>query len=837
MARRILVLTLLASTLVHPSTPTRAQEVGVADADRITPTGVMKPSPNVSWDLVNNVTACPAGDSVVAGHPARLRISVHYSDANFHVKNGVPPESIYAIVALNSGTVRINDERFSDTNATVFADDSTTGGFARITVPSFSGCGVVRVTVVVAGVSQGTKNANVRTVDTNADAARRVTTADQTGVCDLNYDGSSNSADVALVTAHLNHWHHNTLFGTMVRRTNLCDTCQGGQPNTMGSGDISWSPDGATLAFSSHNASGNCSLKLVPSDPANGGNTIVEITNPPVGVEDYDPQWSPLGDVIVWDRDDTDLYKKDPSNPSNPDILVYHAPTVSGATGPSISPDGRRIAFYGVVPGGSLSIFVVNMDGTGVTQLTNTPSVVDQWPKWSPDGQTIIFFRESGSSFSIWTVPAAGGTATQVLASTAAAFPHYSPDGAVVACGIGPSGSLVSNTFDPTLGLSAPTIPAYQEFQAFLLSPRFSPDGTRLAIIARTPGSPTSYTSQLWATRRNMSRPPSISTLGGVAVDNAHPVLNFTAIPGTTLSLAVNASDPDGDALTYVAYFMRADLGMSFNPGTHAFSWNAPVTASDSVYTIRFNVTTFSGGTDYAIARITVADRMPPSDVTDLHVQLGHTSAVALWTAPGDNGNVGNATAFDLRYANFPIDDGNFSQATPMNAPPPGPPGTQECGDVFGLTPCAAYWFAVKTVDDAGNWSFVSNVPSGEANCNGSLEYACASPQDATHPPTGPVDLPKVAELSVQGPNPTRAPFALSFAVPASAKDGVLSLGVFDVAGRRIAQLRHGTAVPGRYTTQWDLRDVSGRRVATGMYFVHFEVGRSRLTRSVLIVN
>ena len=334
-----------------------------------------------------------------------------------------------------------------------------------------------------------------------------------------------------------------------------------------------------------------------------------------------------------------------------------------------------------------------------------------------------------------------------------------------------------------------------------------------------------------------MSLPPSISTVGGVSVNNAHPVIDFTAIPGTTLHLAVNASDPEADAITYAAYFMRTDLGMSFNTGTHTFTWNAPVTASDSIYNVRFNVTTFSGGSDYAIARITVADRMPPSDVSDLQVTLGHTSAVALWTAPGDNGNVGNATAFDLRYANFTINEGNFSQATPMNAPQPGPPGTQECGDVFGLTPCQAYWFAVKTVDDAGNWSNVSNVPSGEANCNGSLEYACASPQDAQHPPTGIVSLPRVAELAIQGPNPAHAPFALSFGVPAVAEGGDLSLGVFDIVGRRVAALRHEHAIPGRYIAQWDLRDTSGRRVASGIYFVHFEVGRSRLTRSVLIVN
>src|SRR5437016_6163753 len=273
MARRVLVFALLAFTVVHPSSSTRAEEVGVSDADRVTRYGVMKPPPNVSWSFVDNVTACPAGDSVLAGHPSRLRVTVSYSDANFHVKNGVPPESIYVLAHRQSGTIKINDETIDDIDSKVFADDSTRGGAARIQFPSLSGCGTVRMTLYVSNVPQGAKTATVRTVDTDADANRRVTTADQTGVCDLNYDGSSNSTDVALVTAHLNHWHHNALFGSLVRRTNLCETCAGGQPNTMGSGDLSWSPDGATVAYSSHNASGNCSLKLVPSDPVNG-NTV-----------------------------------------------------------------------------------------------------------------------------------------------------------------------------------------------------------------------------------------------------------------------------------------------------------------------------------------------------------------------------------------------------------------------------------------------------------------------------------------------------------------------------------------------------------------------------------
>jgi hypothetical protein len=299
----------------------------------------------------------------------------------------------------------------------------------------------------------------------------------------------------------------------------------------------------------------------------------------------------------------------------------------------------------------------------------------------------------------------------------------------------------------------------------------------------------------------------------------------------------VSAVDPEADAISYAAYFMRTDLGMSFNVANRTFTWNAPITASDSVYFVRFQVSTFSGGSDYAIARITVADRMPPAAVTDLHPFFGHTTAVVTWTSPGDNGNVGNATAFDLRYSITSIDEGNFSSATPIFTSPPGPPGSPNCAELSGLSPCGAYWFAVKTVDDAGNWSFLSNVPFGQTSCHGSLEYACGGPQQGQHSPQAKVELPKALELGLRGANPTREPVAVSFGIPPDRSGLVLQLAVFDIAGRRLRELRGERSISGRFQANWDLRDHDGRRVPAGLYFLRLGVGADRLTRSILVLN
>jgi hypothetical protein len=82
-----------------------------------------------------------------------------------------------------------------------------------------------------------------------------------------------------------------------------------------------------------------------------------------------------------------------------------------------------------------------------------------------------------------------------------------------------------------------------------------------------------------------------------------------------------------------------------------------------------------------------------------------------VWTAPGDDGNVGTATAYDIRMSLSPITLSNWSSATPLNGlPSPGAAGTSQNFEVRGLTRGTTYYFAIRTVDDASNWSGISNV-------------------------------------------------------------------------------------------------------------------------------
>lgn len=89
------------------------------------------------------------------------------------------------------------------------------------------------------------------------------------------------------------------------------------------------------------------------------------------------------------------------------------------------------------------------------------------------------------------------------------------------------------------------------------------------------------------------------------------------------------------------------------------------------------------------------------------------TSIDVFWTAPGDDGNVGTATSYDLRYSTQAITASNFSSAARFVwTPAPQIFGTPQSCTVTGLQPGTAYYFAIKAIDEVGNVSVMSNVTS-----------------------------------------------------------------------------------------------------------------------------
>jgi Tol biopolymer transport system component len=114
-------------------------------------------------------------------------------------------------------------------------------------------------------------------------------------------------------------------------------------------------------------------------------------------------------------------------------------------------------------------------------------------------------------------------------------------------------------------------------------------------------------------------------------------------------------------------------------------------------------------------------DTRPPATVADLTCPTVTSSSVTLtWTAPGDDGASGTASRYDIRYSTSNITDANFASADEAaNIPKPNSAGTTEVFTIAGLQEKTTYYFALKTADDATNWSGLSVVANATTSAEG----------------------------------------------------------------------------------------------------------------------
>jgi hypothetical protein len=99
----------------------------------------------------------------------------------------------------------------------------------------------------------------------------------------------------------------------------------------------------------------------------------------------------------------------------------------------------------------------------------------------------------------------------------------------------------------------------------------------------------------------------------------------------------------------------------------------------------------------------------------------GRADSVSLtWTAPGDDGNTGTASSYEIRFSPNPVTAdtaGWWASATPVGSvPAPHRAGTRESFVVVGLAPASTYYFALRTSDEVPNVSGTSNIAVKETS-------------------------------------------------------------------------------------------------------------------------
>jgi len=155
-------------------------------------------------------------------------------------------------------------------------------------------------------------------------------------------------------------------------------------PN-MGAALISWSPDGQRIAFTSAGQ-----IFVMNSD----GSGLTRFTKSAAG--GYDPRWSPDGSKIAFvsnpytlnSLDDVFVMNIDGTGEVNlSNTALNNVPNAE----PSWSPDSKKVAFVSWRDGIS-EVYVVDTTGENLTRLTKN-AVDDRIPSWSPNGDLIAFYQ------------------------------------------------------------------------------------------------------------------------------------------------------------------------------------------------------------------------------------------------------------------------------------------------------------------------------------------------------------------------------------------------------------------------------------------------------------
>ncbi len=167
------------------------------------------------------------------------------------------------------------------------------------------------------------------------------------------------------------------------------------------------SADGTRIAFLSDRS--GTGIQLLIMDISGGNVAVVSSAD---GLQDPVP--SPNGSQVAYVAAPNGIPQVFIANANGTNVRDLSGDEAFFDVSPAISPDGTRIAFVR-----DDSLWIMNSDGTGKTQvLAGSLTDAFEQPSFSPDGTRLIFMRIQGlGAYDIWSVNVNGTSLTNLTNS------------------------------------------------------------------------------------------------------------------------------------------------------------------------------------------------------------------------------------------------------------------------------------------------------------------------------------------------------------------------------------------------------------------------------------
>ncbi|QJD83976.1 fibronectin type III domain-containing protein [Cohnella herbarum] len=439
----------------------------------------------------------------------------------------------------------------------------------------------------------------------------------------------------------------------------------------------------------------------------------------------------------------------------------------------------ETLTVTGLKPGKLYGFNVIAKDEAGnASSLSTSVDVMTNWDGGGyPAGMVAEFYKDTGLStfngravydkFEIqsWLLPTDftqfGARVTgQIKPSYSQTYTFYTKTSANTGIRLWVGGQLLIDRWNsPTSAEQSATL-ALTANQLYEI--RSEIKGPDRSAFAQAYWSSSSQAKDLIKTPRlevlpDLSAPSAITNLTASAIDSSTAQLMFSA-PGDDDIVMPGASGTWGKVSTYEVRYSTAQIDASnWNQATQADIYvlpkNAGLSETITVKGLKAGTTYYfaARGKDEAgnLAPVSnsssattsgTADTTAPGTISNLTVNPGAITALLNWTAPGDDGSVGQAARYEIRFGTAPIDASNWSDATlAAGAPAPSVAGTSQSMTVKGLRPGKTYFFAIRSSDEANNLSAISaplsasttSAPGGYIVSGASTMDLIVTPQEA----------------------------------------------------------------------------------------------------------